>query len=91
MVDIQKLAARGYEGAAGKLMAEKLSKVDSRFNEGIQLWLSDGIETDYEIEGIKLSELVSKFSLKYPAAILSLDWLLREPEKAKLSIKRGIR
>jgi hypothetical protein len=39
----------------------------------------------------KLSELKLQYKLTYPAALLTMDWLIREPEKALASIKRGIR
>jgi hypothetical protein len=29
--------------------------------------------------------------MKYPAALLTMDWLLKEPQKAKESLRRGLR
>lgn len=91
MNDINILNERGYKGPAATLMAEKLSKVDSSLKNGVDLWLVTGEEKDIEISGIKLSELKAKFNLTYPAAILSMDWLIREPDKAKQSFARGIK
>lgn len=91
MIDIKKLAERGYEDIAGKVMSEKLSTVDPMFISAIKQWLDSGSEMDFEISGIKLSELKNKYSLTYAAAILSMDWLLRDPESAKRSFERGIK
>ena len=91
MIELDKLSERGYSGVAGKLMSDKLSSVNQMFSEGIRKWLDTGNETEYEISGIKLSDLKIKFNLTYPAAILSMDWLLREPENAKQSFLKGIR
>lgn len=91
MNDINILNERGYNGPAAALMAEKLSKVDSSLKNGVDLWLATGEEKDIEISGIKLSELKAKFNLTYPAAILSMDWLIREPDNAKKSFARGIK
>lgn len=91
MIELDKLSERGYSGAAGKMMSDKLSSVNQLFSEGIKKWLDTGDETEYEISGIKLSDLKNKFNLTYPAAILSMDWLLREPENAKHSFLKGIR
>ena len=91
MIDLVKLSERGYSGAAGNMMSDKLSSVNQMFSEGIKKWLNNGEETEYEISGIKLSDLKNKFNLTYPAAILSMDWLLREPENAKQSFLKGIR
>ena len=91
MVDIMKLEGKEYVGASAKLMANKLAAVNSLFKEGIQEWLDSGKETDYVIHDMHLKDLQSKFNLTYPAAILSMDWLLREPEKAIASFNRGIK
>lgn len=91
MIDIDKLAERGYDGYSGKVMSEKLSNVNPMFSEGINQWLANGWEKDYEILGIKLSDLKKKFALTYPSAILSMDWLIRDPENAKRSFERGIK
>ena len=91
MNDINILNERGYKGSAAKLMAEKLSKVDSSLKTGVDSWYVAGVEKDFEISGIKLSELKSKFNLTYPAAILSMDWLIREPDKAKESFAKGVK
>ena len=91
MIELDKLAKRGYDGYSGKVMSEKLSNVNPIFIESINQWLSNGQEQDYEILGIRLSDLKKKFALTYPAAILSMDWLIREPENAKRSFERGIK
>ena len=91
MIELDKLAERGYDGYSGKVMSEKLSNVNPMFTEGINQWLANGQEQDYEILGIRLSDLKRKFALTYPAAILSMDWLIREPENAKRSFERGIK
>lgn len=91
MINLDKLAERGYEGYSGKVMSEKLTNVNPMFTEGINQWLAFGQEKDYEIMGIRLSDLKKKYALTYPAAILSMDWLIREPIKAQNSFQRGIR
>lgn len=91
MIDIDKLSERGYSGASGKVMADKLSVVNPMFSDGINKWLDSGEETDYVIAGVNLKDIKNKFNLTYAAAILSMDWLLREPDKAKQSFEKGIR
>ena len=42
MIELDKLSERGYSGAAGKLMTDKLSSVNQMFSEGIRKWLDTG-------------------------------------------------
>ena len=59
--------------------------------EALQHWLDQEEETDFQIEGFKLSELKQKFDMTYPAALLTMDWLIKEPELATKSINQGIK
>ena len=43
------------------------------------------------IKEISRNSLRNKFGMTYPAALLTMDWLIKEPEKAIESINRGIR
>ena len=49
------------------------------------------LKMDDTVEGFKLSELNQKFDMTYPAALLTIDWLIKEPERAMRSINRGIK
>lgn len=85
------LIERGYPEKQAVSVASDLQEIDSTLRAGLQSWLADQTETDYLIEGFLLSELKRKFDMTYPAALLTMDWLIKEPELAKKSIQRGIR
>lgn len=85
------LAMRGYTAKQAVIVAAELEKIDWQLQKGLQIWLAEEKETDYLIEGVKLSELKLKFSMTYPAALLTMDWLIKEPELAMKSINRGIK
>ena len=85
------LIERGYPEKQAILVASNLQTLDPTLKDGLTSWLADQTETDYLIEGFKLSELKRKFDMTYPAALLTMDWLIKEPELAKKSIQRGIR
>ena len=71
--------------------APELLQIDNSLQKGFRCWLVSEEETDYIVEGFKLSELKHKFDLTYPAALLTIDWLIKEPERAIKSINRGIK
>ena len=85
------LIERGYPQKQAISIASDLQAIDPALQNGLQSWLADQTETDYLIEGFKLSDLKQKFDMTYPAALLTMDWLIKEPELAKKSIQRGIR
>ena len=85
------LIERGYPQKKAISIASDLQAIDPALQNGLQSWLADQTETDYLIEGFKLSDLKQKFDMTYPAALLTMDWLIKEPELAKKSIQRGIR
>lgn len=86
------LIERGYPEAAAIATSNNLSKLTGRFQEALHKWLSDGLESDIESHGYSSNGLMSRFKgMTYPAALLTLDWLEREPEKAKKTIEQGIR
>lgn len=85
------LIERGFPEKQAISVASDLQAIDPALQNGLQSWLADQTETDYHIEGFKLSGLKQKFDMTYPAALLTMDWLIKDPELAKKSIQRGIR
>lgn len=86
------LIERGYPESAAIATSTNLSKLSGRFRIAIDKWLSEGVESKIESQGYSSKGLMAKFKgMTYPAAVLTLDWLEREPEKAKRTIEQGIR
>lgn len=88
----QILIERGYPESPAALVAEKLTHISTVLKPALDLWLKDGKETEMSAEGISTSGLMAKQKgMTYPAALLSIDWLLREPMKAKAIIEKGLK
>lgn len=85
------LLKRGYKPQQAKSVSVSLQKIDNTLKPLLENWLSYEKEIDYNVNGISISFLMQKFKMLYPAALLTLDWLIREPEKATNAINRGIR
>lgn len=85
------LMMRGYSEKQAFSVANDLQEIDSSLQDALQRWLVIEEEMDFQIEGFKLSELKQKFDMTYPAALLTMDWLIKEPELATKSINRGIK
>lgn len=76
------LLERGYNEKQASLVAIELEMIDTNLFEPLQLWLKDETITDAEYKGLSLTRLMQKYQMTYPAALLSLDWVYKEPEKA---------
>ena len=61
--------------------------VEAVFNE----WCSSNKTPDFSVEGFSFNDLVTKWGMKPIGAFITLDWLIREPEKAKEALMKGIR
>ncbi|MCF0185546.1 MAG: hypothetical protein HUJ98_03545 [Bacteroidaceae bacterium] len=54
-------------------------------------WLNHGVNPDLSIEGYTFMHLVSKMNMQPIGAFLTLDWLMRDPDKAKLALTQGVK
>ena len=85
------LQERGYSEKHSVKVAADLQNIDDRLKILLNKWLVSEEENDCYVEGFSLLELKRKFDMTYPAALLTMDWLIKEPENAIRSINRGIK
>ena len=69
----------------------KLNKLQPIIAESFDLWLNQGKLPDIDVEGYSYHILVNDYGMKPVGAFLTLDWLCRDPQKALLSLKKGIK
>lgn len=86
------LIDRGYNERNAKLVAHELTLLSAPLQPLLSQWLDNEQHMEnYEVEGYTITGLMQKRGMTYPAALLTIDWLLKEPEEAKLSLSRGIK
>lgn len=79
----------GYSESGARILAEKLIACSPQIKSAIVAWWETGDLADLEIEGFTVQQLVEQHGMKPIAAFLTLDWLIREPERARASLARG--
>jgi len=80
----------GYPQAGAKLIAEKLTSCNIAIQTAFWEWWQTGqLSLDIEVEGFTLESLIHKHQMKPVAAFLTMDWLMREPIKARQSLQKG--
>ena len=86
------LIERGYPENAAIQTAGNLEKLAGEYKDALQGWLESEECADLSEAGYSAKGLMARFpGMTYPAALLTLDWLRRDPENAKKTIEKGIR
>lgn len=85
------LLERGYSQYGAETASTDLMLINKVLRPCLEDWLNNGIETDYSIDEFSIKGLMQKFNLKYPAALLSINWILNDPKTAISVIKKGIK
>jgi hypothetical protein len=79
-----------YPQPGAQLIASKLIACDLSIQKAFWEWWQSGvIPLKLEVAGFSMERLIREHEMKPIAAFLTLDWLLREPEKAKKSLQKG--
>ena len=85
---IDRLITEGYPAAQAPAVAERLLALPGPFSDAFVLWMDSGELAQVESDGYSLRSLVDDHDVKMPGAILTLDWLRRDPEAARQTIHR---
>lgn len=85
------LAKEGYPDFMIESTVEKIGNFAPDIASAFAEWLDKGIEPNLEVEGFSYAMLMQTYEMKPTGAFITLDWLYREPERAKKALKRGIR
>lgn len=83
------LRKQGYSSEHIRRIGEKLLKMDARVVEALTTLLEGNAPT-IVIDGISYDYLVGVLKFKPANALITLDWLCREPTTAKKAIEEGI-
>lgn len=86
------LEQRGYDSRSAKLVAGELLELSNPLNDFFAEWIEmESCKKDFSINGYSLFTLMKERNMTYPAALLTMDWLVKDPANAIISLKRGIK
>ena len=88
---IRALIANNYPEKQAFSVAEELIHLDNSLLPLLNSWILKEEETDVTIEGFSLIELKNRYKMTYPAALLTMDWLKKEPQLASYAIGKGLK
>ncbi len=80
----------GYTLDRAPSVARKINAFPLALKSSFWKWWQTGIlDEDLQVEGFTIGWLIRSRGMKPIAAFLALDWLSRDPEKARATISRG--
>ena len=75
-----------YKNSQVDSVVEKIGKFSPKVAVAFEQWLNTGKTDDTEVEGYTVDSIIAKKPMKVVGAYLTLDWLAREPEMAKMAL-----
>lgn len=91
------LLEQGYESRTGaQAAAIKIESMQPDLRAAFFQWSETGQLPDLlpiiteGVEGVSIPDLVKRLGLSIPAAFLMLDWLIRDPNNAKIALANPI-
>ena len=79
----------GYPQNGAEIIAKKLIDSSPQVQQVFNVFWESGEIPVLEVEGYTVSRLSEEHGMKPIAALLTLDWLIRDPDHAKRSLKKG--
>ena len=80
-----------YTEKQAALIANELMLIDTTLNPLLNKWIEEGIESNYSVKEFTLCDIQSKYNMTYPAALLTIDWLIKDPKVATEAIEYGLK
>lgn len=75
-----------------EIIEKKLNNICDILKPLLEKWLETGEELDdTKFEGYSINDLINGYDMYFTGALLTLDWLIKDPETAKKALKSGIK
>ena len=88
---IRILKEEGYPDFMLEKTIDKIEAFSSVVQKAFEEWCNNKQQPNIVVEGFAFTDLVTQWGMKPIGAFITLDWLLREPEKANKALNNGIR
>lgn len=82
----------GCDDAKAAYTENKLLQIDESLKPILEEWLQDDeVSSDAMFHGYSINMLMGRYRMKFTGAILTLDWIVKDPASAEKALKYGIR
>jgi len=80
-----------YSEYAADTTADDLINIHLQLQPAFQKWFEKREITNMEVMGVSIKQLMEQRGYTFPSALISMDWLLTEPDIAKKELINEIR
>ena len=80
-----------YSSAEANFLFTELEHKTEAAKLAIKKWVLTGEKTVFQAKNWTSSDLEKEYAMNYIAAVLTVDWVIREPETAEKALKRGLK
>ena len=88
-IETRLVAEFGYPPHAAQAVAEKVVALTPIVRPAFEQWWTNGRLPTLAVADYSAERLMREHGMNPVAALLTLDWLVREPEKASASLRKG--
>lgn len=87
----ERLLELGFSPEEADEVAERLLRLSGQTRQALESWMATGeIDTTLDIKGYTIPRLMKEFGMTFPAALLTLEWIIRSPEEAISALEEGM-
>lgn len=79
-----------YSDHVAGVTADDLINILPQLQPALQEWVDSRVITNVEVEGFSINQLMER-DYTFPSALISLHWLLTEPDVAKAELSDELR
>jgi hypothetical protein len=81
----------GYTLRQAEFIASDINELHAELKPVFESWLKDQSNiSDYSYAEFSINSFMNQFGMNFIAALLTMDWILKEPDEAISQIKIGI-
>lgn len=89
---IEKIMEKSHctKAEANDLFAD-LKLIDSKLKPVFEAWINDKPFKDISVGDFSIKSLMSDYDMEFTGALLTLDWLCKDPDMAVKALRHGIK
>jgi hypothetical protein len=77
-----------YTKYEAEVTSADLIKLDQSLQPALLLWLKDRTVSDLKMYDFSVLKLMEEKKFTFPASLIALDWLIKDPETARKALLR---
>ena len=77
--------------ADAKEIADSLKTLDMKLKPIFDAWINDKPYNNICISGYSIESLIKDYDMEFTGAILTMDWICKEPDMAISALRHGIK